>query len=88
MAEKKEFFHALSDSTRRNILRILAKKGELSVNEIVSHFTVAQPSISHHLSILKEAGIVRFQRRGKEIYYSCNCGCLAKNWEKFFRQFR
>lgn len=88
LAKTKEFFHALSDSTRRKILSILVKKGELSVNEIVGHFSVAQPSISHHLSVLKGAGIVRFQKRGKEVFYSCNCSCLAEKWEKFFSQFQ
>ena len=88
MAENKDFFRALSDSTRQKILSILVDEGELSVGEIVSHFSCAQPCISHHLSVLKRAGVVNFHRRGKEVLYSCNCKRLAESWEKFFSQFR
>lgn len=88
LAENKDFFQALGGSTRQKILSILVDEGELSVSEIVSHFSCAQPSISHHLSVLRRAGIVSFHRRGKEVLYSCNCKHLAESWEKFFSQFR
>jgi ArsR family transcriptional regulator len=66
-------FKALSDSTRQKILGFL-KDGPLSVNEIVAHTDLAQPTVSHHLNLLKQAGIVVTQRRGKQILYSLCCG--------------
>ncbi len=66
-------FKALSNETRQKILGFL-KNGPLSVNEIVAQTDLAQPTVSHHLNLLKQAGIVVTQRRGKQIYYSLCCG--------------
>ena len=60
--------HALSDKTRLRILQLL-KKGELCVNAICMHFDMTQPSISHHLDILKRAGLVTGEKRGREVHY-------------------
>ncbi|MBE3584371.1 MAG: winged helix-turn-helix transcriptional regulator [Limnochordaceae bacterium] len=62
-------FKALSDPTRRQILRMLSQ-GDLSAGEIASAFRMAKPSISHHLSVLKQAGLVQDERRGQQIIYS------------------
>ena len=59
---------ALSDPIRREILNLL-KSGSLSAGEIVSHFDVTSASISRHLSVLKEADLIRDHREGKFIYY-------------------
>lgn len=64
-------FKALSDLTRQEILNLL-KEGPLTAGEIVRHFQVSGATISHHLSILKEAGLVLDDRRGKYIYYELN----------------
>jgi ArsR family transcriptional regulator, arsenate/arsenite/antimonite-responsive transcriptional repressor len=66
-------FKALSDETRQKIVRML-KSGSLSVNEIVEKTALAQPTISHHLGILKTAGVVVTQRKGKQVLYSLCCG--------------
>ena len=50
-------FKALADPTRRRILELLAQ-GELSAGEIAAHFSMTKPSVSHHLSILKAAGLI------------------------------
>ena len=62
---------ALSDLTRQEILNLL-KEGPLTAGEIARHFQVSGATISHHLSILKEAGLVLDDRRGKYIYYELN----------------
>jgi len=62
-------FKALSDPSRRKILRLLSR-GDLTAGEIADHFPITKPSISHHLSILKQAGLVSAERRGQNIYYS------------------
>ena len=64
-------FKALSDLTRQEILNLL-KEGPLTAGEIARHFQVSGATISHHLSILKEAGLVLDDRRGKYIYYERN----------------
>lgn len=82
------FCRALSDGTRQDILLLLQQKGEMRVSDIVARFGHAsQPTISHHLKILKYEGLVLSRRAGKEILYSLNqenveecCGML---WAKF-----
>ncbi|MEN6327470.1 MAG: autorepressor SdpR family transcription factor [Syntrophomonas sp.] len=64
-------FKALSDATRREILRML-QEGDLSAGEIAAQFEMSKPSISHHLNILKQAGLVQDLRKGQNIYYSLN----------------
>ena len=66
---------ALSDPTRREILDML-KGGRMSAGDIVSHFEVTGASISRHLSVLKEADLIRDKREGKFIYYELNTSVL------------
>ena len=68
---------ALSDPTRRDILALL-KKGRLSAGEIVEHFSVSGAAVSRHLSILKEAELIRDERDGKFIYYELNASVLEE----------
>ena len=68
-------FKALSDNTRREILNLL-KDGALTAGEIGSHFDMTGATISHHLSILKEADLISDDRRGKFIYYELNMSVL------------
>lgn len=65
------FFRALGDETRLEIVGLLAAQdGELCVCEIEKHFNLGQPTISHHLRVLRQAGIVSSERRGTWVYYS------------------
>ena len=68
---------ALADPIRREILNLL-KNGPLSAGEIVDHFSVTGASISRHLSVLKEADLIRDRREGKFIYYELNASVLAE----------
>lgn len=68
---------ALSDSIRREILSIL-KKGRLSAGEICEHFTITDAAISRHLSVLKEADLIRDTREGKYIFYELNTSVLEE----------
>ena len=68
---------ALADPIRREILNHL-KKGRMSAGEIVEHFDVTGASISRHLSILKEADLIRDTREGKFIYYDLNASVLEE----------
>jgi len=64
-----DVFKALSDPTRREILQLL-RRSDLTAGAIAENFAMSKPSISHHLSALKAAGLVHADRRGQEIVYS------------------
>lgn len=66
-----ESFKALSDKTRRQILELLKEK-DLTAGEIAENFKMSKPSISHHLNILKQAGLIIDEKQGQYIYYSLN----------------
>ena len=68
---------ALSDPIRREILDLL-KIGRMSAGEICEHFSVTDASISRHLSVLKEADLVRDHREGKFIFYELNTSVLEE----------
>ena len=66
-----DVFKALSDSTRRKILELLSKK-DMNAGEIADFFNISKPSISHHLSILKNADLINDERKGQNIVYTLN----------------
>lgn len=68
---------ALADPTRREILNLL-KGGRLSAGEITSHFPVTAAAVSRHLSVLREADLIRDHREGKFIYYEMNASVLEE----------
>ena len=68
---------ALADPIRREILNLL-KKGRMSAGDIVDHFDVTGASISRHLSVLKEADLIRDTREGKFIFYELNASVLEE----------
>lgn len=77
-----DFCKALADETRQAILRLLLQ-GEMCVSDIVDAFGLSQPTISHHLGILKNVGLVSSRKEGKQVYYAANqenviecCGML------------
>lgn len=70
-----ETLKALSDPTRREILQML-RGGSKSAGEISDHFTITAAAISRHLSVLKDADLIRDQREGKFIIYTLNTSVL------------
>ena len=69
--------HALADPTRREILNLL-RQSRLSAGEISNHFSVSGAAISRHLSVLKDADLIRDEREGKFIYYELNATVLEE----------
>lgn len=67
---------ALGDPVRAGILKALCC-GRLSVGEIVERFHLSQPAISHHLRVLREAGLVTAEKEGTTVYYTLNKGHLS-----------
>ena len=68
---------ALSDPVRRSILKLL-KAGRMSAGEIVEQFDITGAAISRHLSVLKDADLIRDTREGKYIYYELNTSVLEE----------
>lgn len=68
---------ALSDPIRREILGIL-KNGRMAAGDIAGHFDITDAAISRHLSVLKEADLIRDTREGKYIYYDLNASVLEE----------
>jgi len=64
-------FKALNDATRREILELLKEK-DLTAGEISDQFSISKPSISHHLDLLRQAGLVVSVKEGQFVYYSLN----------------
>ena len=73
------WFNALADPTRIRILNLLAaNRDPVCVCDIVKHFPIGQPTISHHLKLLKKTRFVQSERRGTFMYYRVNRKCLAE----------
>lgn len=68
---------ALADPTRREILNLL-KQSRMSAGEISNHFSISGAAVSRHLSVLKEADLIRDERDGKFIYYELNATVLEE----------
>lgn len=66
-----DFAKALADETRQKIMALCCCE-MISVNDIVAKLNVSQPTVSHHLKVLKNAGLVKSERQGKEILYTLN----------------
>jgi len=83
------FFKAIGHPVRQQILEELQKSGELNVAEIVKKLGLSQPTISHHLAILKDSGVIKLRTKGTNSIYSiysenaCECCC---GLEKFFKK--
>ncbi len=72
-----ETMRALADPTRREILNML-KAGRMAAGDIADRFPVTGASISRHLSVLRDAGLIRDCREGKFIYYELNASVLEE----------
>ncbi len=66
-----EVFKAISDPTRRKVLKLL-QRGSMSAGELSEAFEITKGSLSHHFNVLKAADLVRCERRGQQIVYSLN----------------
>jgi DNA-binding transcriptional ArsR family regulator len=66
-----EAFKALADPTRREILALL-RRGEMTAGALAEKFDMTKPSMSHHFTVLKEAGLITSRREGQQIWYGLN----------------
>lgn len=81
-----ETLQALSDPTRRAILKMLHNR-DLTAGEIAAQFAISAPSVSHHLNVLKQAELVRSQRNGQTIIYSLNATVVQEFLQELLQFF-
>ena len=81
-------FTAIAESRRRDILLYLAPS-ERSVNDIVDALELAQPSVSKHLKVLREVGLVDVRRDGRQAFYRTNADAIKpiREWTEAFERF-
>lgn len=83
-----KFFKAVGDPVRQRILFLLNENGEMPVKDLVEKLGLAQSTVSHHLSILKKAGIIKAREEGTQSYYCVCCdvisGCCS-HMKNFFK---
>jgi DNA-binding transcriptional ArsR family regulator len=87
MTDSVDFAKAMADETRQRVMRLLCCRW-LCVGDVVSELDgISQPTVSHHLAVLREAGLVYVRREGKQVFYSLNqdevavcCGRLLRNF--------
>ena len=72
-----DFIKAMADETRQRILTLLRER-EMSVTELKEHFAVTQPTISHHLAILRRAKLVGLRHEGRQTFYRANPACVVE----------
>lgn len=79
-------FKALNDATRREILELLRDR-DRTAGEIAEGYNISRPSISHHLDLLKRAGLVTSEKEGQYVFYSLNASALdgVFEWMSLFR---
>src|SRR5262249_19401900 len=79
-----QVFKLLSDESRLKILLALASDGELHVTALCDLLDQTQPAVSHHLTLLRMAGLVGYRRDGKHNYYRIESGLISDLLEQFF----
>jgi DNA-binding transcriptional ArsR family regulator len=70
-------FRTLADPTRRAIFERLCREGEQTVGALTAQAGISQPAVSKHLGVLRQAGLVRDRRAGRQIHCSAQLGALA-----------
>ena len=83
-----DMFTALADPTRRKIMEMLAKYGQLSASEIYAQFPVSPPAISQHLKVLRESNLVQVEKRAQQRIYQINPDAMLEleGWANQLRQ--
>ena len=87
--ETVDFFKALSDETRHTILQILRQVEELSVNDLCERLPrLRQPTVSHHLHILRQCRLVETRKVGRQVFYQLNRVTLHAAGNAFYLEWR
>lgn len=82
-----DFVKAMADETRHRIL-LLLQAGEMNESEIVARMDLTQPTVSHHLSLLRRANLVSARREGKYVFYRANPACVTECCGEILKRFK
>ncbi len=87
--QERDVYVAIADPTRRKLIRLLADSDELPLYELTPHFQIGRTAVSKHLTILKEADLVKNRKIGRETRYRLNPAPLqeVKDWLSFYEKF-
>lgn len=79
-----DIFQALAEPSRRNIIELLAKKGQLTSTDISNQFHISAPAISQHLKVLREARLIEMEKKAQQRLYKINPAAMGEfqNWIK------
>ena len=77
------FFRALANEERIEIIKLLKKNEEMAAQEVERHFYLEQSTTSHHLNTLRRVGILEARKEGRNVYYSVNEGSLKEILDRF-----
>jgi len=78
-----KFFKALANEERIEIIKLLKKNGEMFAQDIERHFYLEQSTTSHHLNMLKKAGITQSRKEGRKVFYSINADSIKLILDSF-----
>ena len=78
-----KFFKALANEERIEIIKLLKKNGEMFAQDIERHFYLEQSTTSHHLNMLKKAGITKSRKDGRKVFYSIDANSLKLIFDSF-----
>jgi ArsR family transcriptional regulator, arsenate/arsenite/antimonite-responsive transcriptional repressor len=81
-----DFLRAMADETRQQILHLL-QGGAMSVSELCAYFDQQQPTISHHLAVLRQANLVITRQEGKWVFYQANQRCVIERCQEIAQRF-
>lgn len=73
-----QLFHALADPTRRSMIDMLARAGQLTASAMASQFSLSAPAVSQHLKVLRESGLVSVEKRAQQRIYRLRLEALAE----------
>ncbi|MEU8568863.1 metalloregulator ArsR/SmtB family transcription factor [Streptomyces pathocidini] len=91
-APEDQVFAALASPVRREVLRLLREEGPQPVQQLADHFAMRRPSLSEHLKVLRESGLVSERKAGRQRFYRLEAGPLSdlRDWlspyERFWRE--
>ncbi|MBI60639.1 transcriptional regulator [bacterium] len=78
-----KFFKALANEERIEIIKLLKKNGEMFAQDIERHFYLEQSTTSHHLNMLKKAGITKSRKDGRKVFYSIDSNSIKLIFDSF-----
>ncbi|UNK18352.1 metalloregulator ArsR/SmtB family transcription factor [Paenibacillus sp. N3/727] len=69
LGQLQPYFNGMGDPVRQQIIGLLIDKESLNVTQIAEHIPMSRPTVSHHLKVLRQAGLLQAQKKGTELYY-------------------